>query len=120
MQPKRFVPALGDRLANALGRVTEVVNRRAEAAQARPGDGSAEWEQTRFFAAGLRSSAFSCPWPLECEDRDLIRVHLNMARVDLERRLRALKEIDGQDLPRETVNELNGLLGELGAWPWMV
>jgi hypothetical protein len=119
MQPKRFVPALGDRLSNVLGRVTEIVNRRAEAVQSRSGDGSAEWEQTRFFAAGLRSGSFVTPWPLECEDRDLIRVHLNMVRVDLERRLRALKEIDGQELSGELVKDLDALLRELGAWPWM-
>ncbi len=118
MEPKRFQPALGDRLAGALARVTEVVNRRVEALQGRPGDGSEDAERLRFFVRGLRSGSFVTPWPLECEDTDLIRVHLNMVRVDLERRLRALKELDGQDLPRPMVRELDALLHELGAWPW--
>ena len=111
--------AVGDRLADALTWVTEIINQRAEEAEAKFSGSSPAMMRWRVLAAGLRSEPFVRFWPPDTRDRDLVRVRFGLLRLDLERRLRTLKELDGKDLPPALVAELNKLTAELGIWPWI-
>ena len=88
--------AVGDRLADALTWVTEIINQRAEEAEAESSGSSPAMMRWRVLAAGLRSEPFVRFWPPDTRDRDLVRVRFGLLRLDLERRLRTLKELDHQ------------------------
>jgi len=110
---------IGDRLADALTWVTEVINRRAEEAELSMAGESPQEQNLRFLAAGLRSEPFVRLWPPGTQDQKLVRARFIAIRLDLERRVRALQDLDGKALPPALVAELNKLTAELGVWPWI-